>query len=73
MYFITRNKHWITLVWFLGVLIFFKFYNGFHFENNQSIFFIISLLIVPVALSIISKITYHKNKKKYLEQLKQQL
>lgn len=65
MNFLTRNKYWITLVWFLLVLIFFKFYNNFYFEDNTSIYFLSALLIIPVILIVISKITYHRNKHKY--------
>jgi TM2 domain-containing membrane protein YozV len=67
MNFLTRNKYWIILIWLISVLVFFKFYNQFYFVNNQSIYFIVSLLVVPVTLMIIGEITYHKNKQKYID------
>ena len=65
MNFLTRNKSWIVLLWVIVVLLFFKFYNNFNFENNESIFFIIAILIVPVTLTVISNITYNKNKRDF--------
>lgn len=64
MRFLLRNSYWITLIWLIGVLVFFKFYNGFVFENNESIFFIILLLIEPIINIIITKIYHFKDKKK---------
>jgi uncharacterized membrane protein len=66
MNFIARNKYWISLVWFISILVFYKIYNNFVFENNESILFIILLVGVPTVLEIISRIAYSKNKKQYM-------
>ena len=66
MNFIARNKYWILLIWFISILIFYKIYNNFVFENNESILFIILLVGVPTVLEIISRIAYSKNKKQYM-------
>lgn len=66
MNFIARNKYWILLVWFISILVFYKIYNNFVFENNESILFIILLVGVPTVLEIISRIAYSKNKKQYM-------
>ena len=65
MNFITRNKYWILLIWYLIVLIFFKFYNNFIFKNNESVLFIILLTVVPIVIKILTKIRYLKNKKEF--------
>lgn len=65
MNFITRNKYWILLIWYLIVLIFFKFYNNFIFKNNESVLFIILLTVVPIVINILTKIRYLKNKKEF--------
>lgn len=63
MNFITRNKYWILLIWYLIVLIFFKIYNNFIFKNNESILFIVLITIFPIVIEILTKIRYLKNKK----------
>lgn len=65
MRFLLRNSYWITLIWLIAVLVFFKFYNGFQFTNNESILFIVLLLIEPIINIIITKIYHFKDKKKY--------
>lgn len=66
MNFIARNKYWILLLWILSVLIAYKFYNNFVFQNNQSILFILLIIGIPIGLISIGKIAYIKNKKQYL-------
>ena len=66
MNYLTRNKYWILLLWFAAVLIFYKIYNNFVFQNNESIIFIILIAGFPITIELICKVTYFKNKKKYL-------
>lgn len=66
MNFITRNKYWILLIWYLIVFIFFKIYNNFIFKNNESIIFIMLITIFPIVIEILTKIRYLKNKKIFL-------
>ncbi len=66
MNYLARNKYWILLIWFISVLIFYKIYNNFTFENNESILFIFLIAGVPTIIEIISRIAYLKNKKQYM-------
>lgn len=64
---IIRYYHWIILSWIGLVLITFKIYNNFYFENNESILFVVSILIVPVSLLIIRSVIHKKNLKFFYE------
>lgn len=64
-YFITRNKQWLEFIWIVGVLVFFKLYNDFIFEQGDSYIFFIALFIVPFSLELESYYVRRKNKAKY--------
>ena len=45
-YFIARNKQWLEFVWIGIVLVFFKLYNNFIFEQGESYIFFVALFFV---------------------------
>ena len=64
-YFIARNKQWLEFVWIGIVLVFFKLYNNFIFEQGESYIFFVALFFVPLFLELVGSYVRRKNKAKY--------
>ena len=62
---LSKYRPIIILIYEILILTIFYIYNGYNFENNSSIIFIIAILIVPIVLSILTSIIRKENQIKY--------
>lgn len=61
--FLSRYRSLITLIWCIGVFLFFKLVFNFQFKNGSSIVFLILILVVPVSLQLQYRVTRTKTKR----------
>ena len=62
---LSKYRPIIILIYEILILTLFYIYNGYNFKNNSSIIFIICLVTVPIALSILTFIIRKENQRKY--------
>lgn len=61
--FLARYKNIITLIWCVGVFLYFKIAHNFQFKNGSSIIFLLLILVLPLGLNIYYNVVRHRTKK----------
>lgn len=61
--FLARYKNIITLIWCIGVFVYFKIAYNFQFKNGSSLIFLLLILVLPLGLNLYYGLVRLKTKK----------